>query len=154
MPTSVFVVWTASFVIDVVTLDNPVNGSSPAIRTDYTGHKTKGRLIHILLFFILCILYWHVEFQNQPFSYCVSDLQDICGFSCDDLASMFKELKGLGVVVKQLSNQLHQVVSIRNSCSHLVFSLFLAVSLHLFIQLPSYLYHNYIFLCHNLASCK
>ncbi|KAG7328117.1 hypothetical protein KOW79_008061 [Hemibagrus wyckioides] len=70
----------SSFVIDVVTLDNPVNGSSPAIRTDYTGHKTK-------------------------------DLQDICGFSCDDLASMFKELKGLGVVVKQLSNQLHQVTT-------------------------------------------
>lgn len=27
---------------DVMTLDNPVNGSSPAIRTDYTGHKAKG----------------------------------------------------------------------------------------------------------------
>uniref|UniRef100_A0A8C8EW73 Thrombospondin-1 n=1 Tax=Oncorhynchus tshawytscha TaxID=74940 RepID=A0A8C8EW73_ONCTS len=26
---------------DVMTLDNPVNGSSPAIRTDYTGHKSK-----------------------------------------------------------------------------------------------------------------
>ncbi|MEQ2215587.1 hypothetical protein XENOCAPTIV_002984, partial [Xenoophorus captivus] len=25
----------------VMTLDNPVNGSSPAIRTDYTGHKSK-----------------------------------------------------------------------------------------------------------------
>lgn len=46
-----------------------------------------------------------------------SDLQDICGFSCEDLASMFQELKGLGVVVQQLSNRLHQVVSIRNSCS-------------------------------------
>lgn len=27
---------------DIMTLDNPVNGSSPAIRTDYTGHKAKG----------------------------------------------------------------------------------------------------------------
>ncbi|XP_060789941.1 thrombospondin-1-like [Neoarius graeffei] len=70
----------SSFIIDVVTLDNPVNGSSPALRTDYTGRKTK-------------------------------DLQDICGFSCEDLAGMFKELKGLGVVVKQLSNQLHQVTA-------------------------------------------
>ncbi len=45
-----------------------------------------------------------------------SDLQDICGFSCDDLSSMFKELKGLGVVVKQLSNELRQVVRIESSC--------------------------------------
>uniref|UniRef100_A0AAR2JR80 Thrombospondin 1b n=1 Tax=Pygocentrus nattereri TaxID=42514 RepID=A0AAR2JR80_PYGNA len=34
----------------------------------------------------------------------------ICGFSCDDLASMFKELKGLGVVVQELSNELRKVV--------------------------------------------
>uniref|UniRef100_A0A3Q3LB01 Thrombospondin-1-like n=1 Tax=Mastacembelus armatus TaxID=205130 RepID=A0A3Q3LB01_9TELE len=40
-----------------------------------------------------------------------SDLQSICGFSCEDIASMFKELKGLGVVVKQLSNELRKVVS-------------------------------------------
>lgn len=32
----------AAVLTDVMTLDNPVNGSSPAIRTDYTGHKTKG----------------------------------------------------------------------------------------------------------------
>uniref|UniRef100_A0AAY4BUK0 Thrombospondin-1 n=1 Tax=Denticeps clupeoides TaxID=299321 RepID=A0AAY4BUK0_9TELE len=64
---------------DVISLDNPVNGSSPAIRTDYTGHKTK-------------------------------DLQMICGFSCDDLAAMFKELKTLGVVVRDLS---HQVLNAR-----------------------------------------
>ncbi|XP_010877291.1 thrombospondin-1-like [Esox lucius] len=64
--------------IDVITLDNPVNGSSPAIRTEYTGHKTK-------------------------------DIQQVCGFSCEDIASMFKELKGLGVVVKQLSNELSRV---------------------------------------------
>jgi len=30
----------------------------------------------------------------------------VCGFSCDDLISMFKELKGLGVVVKELSKEL------------------------------------------------
>lgn len=60
---------------------------------------------------------------------------------------MFKELKGLGVVVKQLSNQLHQVVSIRNSCSQLVFSPLLSDSLHLSFQMPGYLYHNYILLC-------
>ncbi|XP_029983063.1 thrombospondin-1 isoform X2 [Sphaeramia orbicularis] len=63
---------------DVMTLDNPVNGSSPAIRTDYTGHKAK-------------------------------DLQSVCGFSCEDITSMFRELKGLGVVVKQLSNELRKV---------------------------------------------
>lgn len=40
-----------------------------------------------------------------------SDLQSVCGFSCEDIASMFKELKGLGVVVKQLSNDLRKVVS-------------------------------------------
>lgn len=45
-----------------------------------------------------------------------SDLQEICGFSCDDLSSMFKELKGLGMVVKQLSNDLRQVVRIKTSC--------------------------------------
>uniref|UniRef100_A0A674BDP3 Thrombospondin-1 n=1 Tax=Salmo trutta TaxID=8032 RepID=A0A674BDP3_SALTR len=63
---------------DVMTLDNPVNGSSPAIRTDYTGHKSK-------------------------------EIQQVCGFSCEDITSMFKELKGLGVVVKQLSNELNRV---------------------------------------------
>ncbi|XP_073682628.1 thrombospondin-1 [Garra rufa] len=73
----------STFITDVMTLETPVNGSSPAIRTDYTGHKTK-------------------------------DLQDICGFSCDDLSSMFKELKGLGMVVKQLSNELRQVTADNN----------------------------------------
>uniref|UniRef100_A0A8C6WT15 Thrombospondin 1a n=2 Tax=Neogobius melanostomus TaxID=47308 RepID=A0A8C6WT15_9GOBI len=63
---------------DVMTLDNPVNGSSPAIRTDFTGHKAK-------------------------------DVQSVCGLSCEDITSMFKELKGLGVVVKQLSNELRKV---------------------------------------------
>lgn len=40
-----------------------------------------------------------------------SELQSVCGFSCEDIAGMFKELKGLGVVVKQLSNELRKVVS-------------------------------------------
>ncbi len=35
----------------------------------------------------------------------------ICGFSCETLAAMFKELKGLGVVVQELSNELRKVVS-------------------------------------------
>ena len=35
----------AETLADVMTLDNPVNGSSPAIRTDYTGHKSKGETI-------------------------------------------------------------------------------------------------------------
>uniref|UniRef100_A0AAQ6A0U9 Thrombospondin 1b n=1 Tax=Amphiprion ocellaris TaxID=80972 RepID=A0AAQ6A0U9_AMPOC len=39
-----------------------------------------------------------------------SHLQMVCGFSCEDLVSMFKELKGLGVVVKELSNELRQLV--------------------------------------------
>lgn len=34
----------------------------------------------------------------------------ICGFTCDDLAAMFKELKTLGVVVRDLSDQLNKVV--------------------------------------------
>jgi len=32
----------AAIMTDIITLDNPINGSRPAIRTDYTGHKTKG----------------------------------------------------------------------------------------------------------------
>uniref|UniRef100_A0A8C7YMK6 Thrombospondin 1b n=1 Tax=Oryzias sinensis TaxID=183150 RepID=A0A8C7YMK6_9TELE len=71
---------------------NNLNGSS-AIRTEYTGHKTK-------------------------------DLQMVCGFSCEDLISMFKELKGLGVVVKELSNELRQLVRKRlqqpNHCRHVL----------------------------------
>ncbi|KAM9354598.1 thrombospondin-1 [Pholidichthys leucotaenia] len=63
---------------DVMTFDNPVNNSSPAIRTDYSGHKAK-------------------------------DLQSVCGFSCEDIASMFKELRGLNLVVKQLSHELQKV---------------------------------------------
>ncbi|XP_059898418.1 thrombospondin-1 [Gadus macrocephalus] len=61
---------------DTMILEN-LNGSS-AIRTEYTGHKTK-------------------------------DLQMLCGFSCEDLASMFKELRSLGVVVKELPNELRQL---------------------------------------------
>uniref|UniRef100_A0A673C9F5 Thrombospondin-1-like n=1 Tax=Sphaeramia orbicularis TaxID=375764 RepID=A0A673C9F5_9TELE len=41
----------------------------------------------------------------------VKYLQSVCGFSCEDITSMFRELKGLGVVVKQLSNELRKVVS-------------------------------------------
>uniref|UniRef100_A0A8C5FAZ5 Thrombospondin 1b n=1 Tax=Gadus morhua TaxID=8049 RepID=A0A8C5FAZ5_GADMO len=37
------------------------------------------------------------------------DLQMLCGFSCEDLASMFKELRSLGVVVKELPNELRQL---------------------------------------------
>lgn len=44
------------------------------------------------------------------FSLLGEDLQMVCGFSCEDLISMFKELKGLGVVVKDLSNKLRQLV--------------------------------------------
>ncbi|KAJ7989100.1 hypothetical protein DPEC_G00316030 [Dallia pectoralis] len=68
----------AETLIDVITMDNRVNGSShgssPAIRTEYT-----------------------------------KDIQQVCGFSCEDIAGMFQELKGLGVVVKQLSNELSKV---------------------------------------------
>eukprot|EP00064_Thunnus_orientalis_P001305 superscaffoldBa00000088_g1307 len=66
----------SSMTTDTMILEN-LNGSS-AIRTEYTGHKSK-------------------------------DLQMVCGFSCEDLVSMFKELKGLGVVVKELSNELRQL---------------------------------------------
>ncbi|KAI5611298.1 thrombospondin-1 isoform X2, partial [Silurus asotus] len=67
-------------ITDIITLHNPVNGSRPAIRTDYTGHKTK-------------------------------DLQMICGYSCEDFASMFKELKTLGVMVKDLTDKLRKVTT-------------------------------------------
>uniref|UniRef100_A0A665VXZ7 Thrombospondin-1 n=1 Tax=Echeneis naucrates TaxID=173247 RepID=A0A665VXZ7_ECHNA len=36
-------------------------------------------------------------------------LHTVCGFTCDDIASMFKELKGLGLMVKQLSTDLTKV---------------------------------------------
>uniref|UniRef100_A0A674BAD9 Thrombospondin 1 n=1 Tax=Salmo trutta TaxID=8032 RepID=A0A674BAD9_SALTR len=42
-------------------------------------------------------------------------IQQVCGFSCEDITSMFKELKGLGVIVKQLSNELNRVVSTGSS---------------------------------------
>ena len=51
------------------------------------------------------VIYW------TPLSLLCSDLQTVCGFSCEDIAGMFKELKGLGVVVKQLSHELRKVVS-------------------------------------------
>ncbi|KAL0969159.1 hypothetical protein UPYG_G00223290 [Umbra pygmaea] len=70
-------------VVDVMTLENPVNGSSPAIRTDYVGHKTK-------------------------------DINEVCGFSCEDIASMLNELRGFGVVVKQLSSELNRVTQESN----------------------------------------
>lgn len=47
-----------------------------------------------------------MQFKN--FSY--ADLQMICGFSCEELAGMFKELRGLGVVVQELSKELRKVV--------------------------------------------
>lgn len=34
----------------------------------------------------------------------------ICGYTCEDLASMFKELKTLGVMVKDLTDKLRKVV--------------------------------------------
>lgn len=40
----------------------------------------------------------------------ITDLQMICGYTCEDLASMFKELKTLGVMVKDLSDKLRKVV--------------------------------------------
>ncbi|TSK57997.1 Thrombospondin-1 [Bagarius yarrelli] len=70
-------------VSDIISLQNTVNGSSPAIRTDYTGHKTK-------------------------------DLQMICGYTCDDLTGMFKELKTLGVMVKDLTDKLRKMTSENN----------------------------------------
>lgn len=39
------------------------------------------------------------------------DLQSVCGFSCEDIANMFNELKGLNTVVRQLSKELQRVVS-------------------------------------------
>ncbi|KAG7269124.1 hypothetical protein CRUP_013388 [Coryphaenoides rupestris] len=74
---------------DVMTLDNAMNGTSPAIRTDYTGHKAK-------------------------------DVHSVCGFSCEDISGMFKELKGLGVFIKNVSNELLKVsgVCVHNGIVH------------------------------------
>lgn len=41
----------------------------------------------------------------------ITDLQMICGYTCEDLTSMFKELKTLGVMVKDLTDKLRKVVS-------------------------------------------
>lgn len=60
--------------------NNVVNGSSPAIRTNYIGHKTK-------------------------------DLQAICGISCEELSSMFLELRGLRTIVTTLQDSIRKVVS-------------------------------------------
>uniref|UniRef100_A0AAX7UI70 Thrombospondin 1a n=1 Tax=Astatotilapia calliptera TaxID=8154 RepID=A0AAX7UI70_ASTCA len=43
-----------------------------------------------------------------------SNLQSVCGFSCEDIANMFSELNGLNKVVRQLSNNLQRLVSQRN----------------------------------------
>lgn len=74
-------------------------------------------------------------------SFLYSELQSVCGFSCEDIASIFKELKGLGVVVKQLSNELHKVV---RSVGHMgrflvtIHSLFPSFPLHsVFTSAPS-----------------
>uniref|UniRef100_A0A8C4TPM4 Thrombospondin-1 n=1 Tax=Erpetoichthys calabaricus TaxID=27687 RepID=A0A8C4TPM4_ERPCA len=40
-----------------------------------------------------------------------TDIQNVCGFSCDELATMFKELQGLRVVVNQLADNIHKLVS-------------------------------------------
>uniref|UniRef100_A0A674MID2 Thrombospondin-1 n=1 Tax=Takifugu rubripes TaxID=31033 RepID=A0A674MID2_TAKRU len=63
---------------DVMTLDNPINGSSPSVGSDYTGQKPK-------------------------------DVQPVCGLSCEEISSMFRELRGIGVVVKRLSIDLRKV---------------------------------------------
>lgn len=44
------------------------------------------------------------------------DVQPVCGLSCEDIASMFNELRGIGVVVKKLSIDLHKVVSSTRDC--------------------------------------
>uniref|UniRef100_A0A665VXV6 Thrombospondin-1-like n=1 Tax=Echeneis naucrates TaxID=173247 RepID=A0A665VXV6_ECHNA len=54
--------------------------------------------------FMVRVIYWILLFLY-------SDLHTVCGFTCDDIASMFKELKGLGLMVKQLSTDLTKVVS-------------------------------------------
>uniref|UniRef100_H2UJX7 Thrombospondin 1 n=1 Tax=Takifugu rubripes TaxID=31033 RepID=H2UJX7_TAKRU len=67
-----------SMLTDVMTLDNPINGSSPSVGSDYTGQKPK-------------------------------DVQPVCGLSCEEISSMFRELRGIGVVVKRLSIDLRKV---------------------------------------------
>lgn len=92
----------AAVTSDTMILEN-LNGSS-AIRTTYTGHKTKG--MHT---FIACspdVEPWLLTNTGSP----CEDLQMVCGFSCEDLTSMFKELKSLGVVVKEVTNELRQLV--------------------------------------------
>ncbi|XP_005988414.1 thrombospondin-1 [Latimeria chalumnae] len=65
----------SSFSTETIKLDNPVNGSSPAIRSNYIGHKIK----------------------------------NVCGFTCDELTEMFKEMKGLQSVITQLVEDLNNM---------------------------------------------
>lgn len=95
-----------------MTLDKPVNGSIPAIRSDYTGHPAKGETHPLQSVSLLTVVHLkgRENLLDSPLLY--SDTQSVCGFSCSDIVSMFKELKGLGVVVKKLSNDLRKVVSV------------------------------------------
>uniref|UniRef100_A0A6D2XJB4 Thrombospondin-1 n=1 Tax=Takifugu rubripes TaxID=31033 RepID=A0A6D2XJB4_TAKRU len=76
-----------SMLTDVMTLDNPINGSSPSVGSDYTGQKPK-------------------------------DVQPVCGLSCEEISSMFRELRGIGVVVKRLMLLKNQMNSQSGICIH------------------------------------
>lgn len=64
------------------------------------------------------------------------DVQAVCGLSCEDIASMFKELRGLGVVVKKLSIDLRKVVSSTRDCPLPLFPPSLHLSLCFQLKYP------------------
>ncbi|MGH0130883.1 UNVERIFIED_CONTAM: hypothetical protein FKN15_018346 [Acipenser sinensis] len=96
-------------ITDTITLDNPVNGSSPAIRTDYIGHKTKAITDTITL--DNPVNGSSPAIRTDYIGHKTKDIQTVCGFSCDELANMFKELQGLRVIVTQLVDKVLKVNS-------------------------------------------
>ena len=88
-----------------------------ASHTEFTHLISSKVIFDVLLALTMVSIFWCVCVCVVvcPGACACVDLQMLCGFSCEDLASMFKELRSLGVVVKELPNELRQLVS-RRSC--------------------------------------
>lgn len=48
----------AAMLTDVMTLDNPINGSSPSVGSDYTGQKPKGEICPLQRAKVFLIVVW------------------------------------------------------------------------------------------------
>uniref|UniRef100_A0A8C6U694 Thrombospondin 1a n=1 Tax=Neogobius melanostomus TaxID=47308 RepID=A0A8C6U694_9GOBI len=87
-------------------------------------------------FMVRCLFLFLVSMHLEITLYLYVDyishyVQSVCGLSCEDITSMFKELKGLGVVVKQLSNELRKVVRTSGSALCHYLTLFSLLPLHM-----------------------